>query len=66
LDDLIHTARNPNGRVDRFNQAEAFRIRRLEGSYPYLLLDATSEKVREYRRLIQHGGVIAVGVRQLR
>jgi transposase-like protein len=44
-------------------QVQAFRNRPLEGEYPYLLLDATFEKVREGGRVISMAVLIAVGIR---
>jgi len=41
----------------------AFRTRPLNGEYPYLMLDATFEKVRENHRVVSMAVVIAVGVR---
>jgi transposase-like protein len=45
-------------------QVQAFRTRPLSGDYPYLLLDATFEKVRENGRVVSVAVVIAVGVRR--
>ena len=44
-------------------QVHAFRTRPLSGEYPYLMLDATFEKVRENHRVVSMAVVIAVGVR---
>jgi transposase-like protein len=44
-------------------QVHAFRTRPLSGDYPYLMLDATFEKVRENGRVVSMAVVIAVGVR---
>ncbi len=44
-------------------QLHAFRTRPLSGDYPYLMLDATFEKVRENGRVVSMAVVIAVGVR---
>jgi transposase-like protein len=44
-------------------QVHAFRTRPLDGEYPYLMLDATFEKVRENGRVISMAVLIAVGVR---
>lgn len=44
-------------------QVEAFRTRKLDGDYPYLLLDATFEKVRENGRVIAMAVLIAVAVK---
>jgi transposase-like protein len=44
-------------------QVPAFRTRPLNGDYPYLMLDATFEKVRENGRVGSMAVVIAVGVR---
>src|SRR6266852_7421166 len=44
-------------------QVQAFRTRPLSGDYPYLMLDATFEKVRENGRVVSMAVVIAVGVR---
>jgi transposase-like protein len=46
-----------DGEVDRF------RTRRLEGSYPYVWLDATFVKVRQNQRVVSQAIVIAIGVR---
>jgi putative transposase len=43
-------------------QVEAFRNRPIEGSHPYLWLDATFHKVREDGRVISMATVVAVGV----
>jgi len=45
------------------SQVHAFRTRRLDGEYPYLMLDATFEKVREEGRVISMAVLIAVGVK---
>jgi len=45
-------------------QVEAFRNRPIEGSHPYLWLDATFHKVREDGRVISMATVVAVGVTQ--
>lgn len=42
---------------------EQFRSRRLEGSYPYVWLDATFVKVRSQGRVVSMAVVIAIGVR---
>jgi transposase-like protein len=42
---------------------ERFRQRRLEGSYPYVWLDATFVKVRENGRVVSLAVVLAIGVR---
>src|SRR5256712_13136272 len=42
-------------------QVQAFRTRPLSGDYPYLMLDATFEKVRENGRVVSMAVVIAVG-----
>ncbi|MGH7777366.1 MAG: IS256 family transposase [Candidatus Dormibacterales bacterium] len=44
-------------------QVEAFRTRPLEGEYPYLMLDATFEKVRQDGRVTSQAVLIAVGVK---
>jgi putative transposase len=44
-------------------QVTAFRNRRLDEIYPYLMLDATFEKVRENGRVIAMAVLIAVGVK---
>jgi transposase-like protein len=44
-------------------QVHAFRTRRLDGEYPYLMLDATFQKVREDGRVVSMAVLIAVGVR---
>ena len=44
-------------------QVTAFRTRRLDAEYPYLMLDATFEKVRENGRVISMAVLIAVGVK---
>jgi len=44
-------------------QVQAFRTRPLSGDYPYLMLDATFEKVRENGRVVAMAVVITVGVR---
>jgi len=44
-------------------QVHAFRTRPLTGEYPYLMLDATFEKVRENGRVVAMAVVLAVGVR---
>ena len=44
-------------------QVHAFRTRPLSGEYPYLMLDATFQKVRENGRVLTMAVVIAVGVR---
>ena len=44
-------------------QVTAFRTRRLDAEYPYLMLDATFEKVRENGRLISMAVLIATGVK---
>src|SRR5216683_5827461 len=44
-------------------QVHAFRTRPLTGEYPYLMLDATFQKVRENGRVLTMAVVIAVGVR---
>src|SRR5947209_3493571 len=44
-------------------QVQGFRTRPLSGDYPYLMLDATFEKVRENGRVVSMAVVIAVGVR---
>jgi transposase-like protein len=44
-------------------QVHAFRTRALDAEYPYLMLDATFEKVRENGRVISMAVLIAVGVR---
>jgi len=43
---------------------EAFRNRPLEGSYPYLWLDALYLKVRQDHRIVNQALVIAIGVRE--
>ncbi len=43
---------------------EGFRNRRLEGSYPYLWLDALYLKVRQDHRIVNQAMVIAIGVRE--
>ncbi len=45
-------------------QVTAFRTRRLDGEYPYLMLDATFEKVRENGRVISMAVLIAVAVKR--
>jgi transposase-like protein len=44
-------------------QVTAFRSRRLDAEYPYLMLDATFEKVRENGRVISMAVLIATGVK---
>lgn len=44
-------------------EVERFRMRRLEGPYPYLWLDATFLKVRQEGRVVSLAVVIAIGVR---
>jgi len=44
-------------------QVHAFRTRRLDAEYPYLMLDATFEKVREDGRVVSMAVLIAVGVK---
>src|SRR5216683_6740959 len=44
-------------------QVHAFRTRPLSGDYPYLMLDATFEKVRENGRVISMAVLIATGVK---
>jgi transposase-like protein len=44
-------------------QVQAFRNRPLQGGYPYLMLDATFEKVREGGRVVSMAVLIAVGIR---
>jgi len=44
-------------------QVHAFRTRPLTGEYPYLMLDATFEKVRENGRVVAMAVVLAMGVR---
>ena len=44
-------------------QVTAFRTRRLDAEYPYLMLDATFEKVRENGRVISMAVLIATGVK---
>jgi len=41
-----------------------FRQRKLEGSYPYIIVDARYEKVRVHRRVISSGVFIAIGINQ--
>ncbi len=43
-------------------EVERFRTRKLEGSYPYVWLDATCVKVREGGRVISLAVVLAIGV----
>ena len=43
---------------------EGFRNRPLEGSYPYLWLDALYLKVRQDHRIVNQAMVIAIGVRE--
>src|SRR5579859_4813927 len=45
------------------SQVHAFRTRPLDAEYPYLMLDATFEKVRENGRVISMAVLLAVGVR---
>ena len=45
-------------------QVHAFRTRPLDDEYPYLMLDATFEKVRENGRVISMAVLIAVGVKR--
>src|SRR5438552_1315908 len=45
-------------------QVDAFRNRPLEGSYPYLWLDAKVEKVRDGGRVVRKALVLAYGVHQ--
>ena len=45
-------------------QVTAFRTRRLDDEYPYLMLDATFEKVRENGRVISMAVLIAVGIKR--
>jgi putative transposase len=42
---------------------EQFRTRRLEGTYPYVWLDATFVKVRENGRVVSQAIVLAIGIR---
>lgn len=42
----------------------AWRNRRLEGSYPYLIVDARYEKVRMNHKVISQGVLIAVGINE--
>ncbi len=44
-------------------EVERFRTRRLEGSYPYVWLDATFVKVRDGGRVVSMAVVLAIGVR---
>ena len=44
-------------------QVAAFRTRQLDAEYPYLMLDATFEKVRENGRVISMAVLIATGVK---
>ncbi|MDQ6773385.1 MAG: IS256 family transposase [Candidatus Dormibacteraeota bacterium] len=44
-------------------QVTAFRTRRLDADYPYLMLDATFKKVRENGRVISMAVLIATGVK---
>jgi len=44
-------------------QVNAFRTRQLDAEYPYLMLDATFEKVRENGRVISMAVLIATGVK---
>jgi putative transposase len=44
-------------------QVHAFRTRRLDAEYPYLMLDATFQKVRENGRVVSMAVLIAVGVK---
>ncbi len=44
-------------------EVERFRTRRLEGTYPYVWLDATFVKVRDADRVVAMAVVLAVGVR---
>jgi len=44
-------------------QVTAFRTRRLDDEYPYLMLDATFEKVRENGRVISMAVLIATGIK---
>ncbi len=45
-------------------QVHAFRTRPLDDEYPYLMLDATFEKVRENGRVISMAVLIATGVKR--
>lgn len=45
-------------------EVERFRTRRLEGSYPYVWLDATFLKVRKDARVVSMAVVIAIGVNE--
>jgi putative transposase len=45
-------------------EVQRFRHRRLEGSYPYVWLDATFVKVRENGRVMSTAVVIAIGVKE--
>src|SRR6266853_476043 len=45
-------------------QVDAFRTRPLDAEYPYLMLDATFEKVRENGRVISMAVLIATGVKR--
>src|SRR6266545_1681697 len=45
-------------------EVEQFRSRGLEGSYPYVWLDATFLKVRRQERVVSMAVVIAIGVRE--
>jgi transposase-like protein len=44
-------------------QVHALRTRRLDGEYPYVMLDATFEKVRANGRVVSTAVLIAVGIR---
>lgn len=44
-------------------EVERFRLRRLDGPYPYVWLDATFVKVRQEGRVVSMAVVIAIGVR---
>src|SRR5579859_2709088 len=46
------------------SQVAAFRTRKLDDEYPYLMLDATFEKVRENGRVISMAVLIAVGIKR--
>ena len=51
-----------DGREELDTEVERFRQRKLEGSYPFLWLDATFVKVRHDHRVVSMAIVIAIGV----
>ena len=45
-------------------ELEPWRVRKLEGPYPYLFLDARYEKVRENQRVVDMAVLVAIGVNE--